>query len=315
MREIMRTWFLIGLALIISCTPIKKAQENYNLGFYREAINICCVALEKDSTNADILSLLGESYFKLGILDSTLYAAGQAVELDSTSKAKELIFKIRAGYGDSLMEKQNYRIAIEEYNKALLFYPQEPHVLEQIADANYMQGRYDFSLEQYEKILPFVNDSTILLEKIGKIKQGQSRSVEKVELGLTFLNKKNYSRAKQSFEKALEIKPDNKNAKYYLYMTNGHIHYKNGKLGALWDAIKQYGHASALKPELAEPHYFMGLTYHRKDKKEYENAFREFETAIKLEPDSRFAKLAHEKLKEEQRRKKLLDDFWNNGKK
>ena len=153
------------------------------------------------------------------------------------------------------------------------------------------------------------------MEKIQKIENSRDESDKLIESGVSLLTRNKYSNAKKVFEKALKIKPDHKEAKYYLLITNGHILFKRGKVGTLWDAIEQYGLASALKPELAGPHYFMGLAYHRKEKKEYENAFREFEQAIRLEPQSEYAKLASEKLKDEQRRKKLLKDFWNKGKK
>jgi tetratricopeptide (TPR) repeat protein len=311
----MRLWSLFLIVLLSSCTSIKKAQQSYDRGNYRETIKICLAELANDSINADVFSLLGESYYKLQQPDSCVWAASNAVKLDSTSKSRELIYNIYSAYGDSLMEKKEYRKAIYNFDKVLQYYPQQPIVLEKIADAYYLQCRYDSSLEKYENILPLVYDSTALIEKINKIKISQNESDKRVESGINFLDKKNYKNANQEFAKALELKPDNKNAKFYLYMTEGHIHYKQGNLGALWDAIKQYGLASALAPKSAGPHYFMGLSYHRKDKKEYENAFREFEMAIKLEPDGKYAKLASEKLAIEQQRKKLLEDFWNKGKK
>ena len=93
-------------------------------------------------------------------------------------------------------------------------------------------------------------------------------------------------------------------------MTKGLLYYKKGSVGTIWDAIEQFGLASALYPEKGEPHYHMGLAYHKKDKKEYSEAIREFETAASVEPKGDFAELSVKKAEELKVYRKKMKDFW-----
>jgi tetratricopeptide (TPR) repeat protein len=310
----MKRWFALFLIATVSCTPIKKAQESYDAGLYKSTISICCTALQSDSTNIEIQDLLARAYFKTGKLDSAEIFATHAFNIGNVSSSKEVLYKIHEIYADSLVDKKEYRKALEEYEIALALYPEEPGTIERIGDTHIALGRYDTAAKEYARALPFVADSTRLNEKLGKIQANGHEADKLIKPARSLIDRKKFKSAKAIIEKALVLKPDHKEAKYNFYIVAGHQLAKNGKLGSLWDAIEQYGLASALKPELAEPHYFMGMSYHRKDKKEYENAFREFDKAIEVEPGSKYAKLAEKKLSDERRRKKLLENFWKKGK-
>lgn len=305
----------IILLVALSCTPVKKAQESYNVGMYENTVAICLAALQNDSSNVELQDLLAKAYFQTGRLDSAMFFAEKALFNGQLSSSKELLYKIHHIYADSLNDKNEYRKALEELDIALKLYPKEPKTIEKIGDTYYALGRHDTATKEYQKALVFVADSTALNEKLTTIENKRDEADKLVKSARSLIDRKKYDSAKAALNKALKIKPDHKGAKYNLYIATGHQLARNGKVGSLWNAIEQYGLASALKPELAEPHYYMGLSYHRKDKKEYENAFREFEKAVEIEPGSKYAKRALEKLKEEQRRKKLLEDFWNKGKK
>ena len=69
---------------------------------------------------------------------------------------------------------------------------------------------------------------------------------------------------------------------------------------------------SVQNAERAEPHYYMGLTYNKKDKNEYTNAIEEMELAVEKEPDSQFGKLAKKELDEIKKRKIKMEKFYSN---
>lgn len=311
----MKKLCFVLLLVIVACTPVKKAQKAYETGNLTETISVCRQALKSDSTNVELLELLGKTYFQMGSLDSARYFSQKAFKYDSTSSAGKVLFDVCMIKGDSLFAQKDYRAATSTYEEALRYNRNEPGAMEKVGDCLYQRGLHDKALQQYRKTLLSTADSTSLDNKINSILEAHKKADKLVADGYSNLKRKRYKSAKSRFEKALKLKPDHKEARYGLYMSTGHIYYKEGKVGSLWDAIEQYGLAAALMPERSEPHYFMGLAYHRKDKKEYDNAFREFEKAIELEPGSEYARLAAAKLAEEQRRKKLLEDFWNAGKK
>lgn len=311
----MRKIFLFLFILMMSCGHLKEAQNYYDLGNYKATLQACRVAIENDSTDAAAFMLMGQSFYKLGKMDSSLAAFNKCLALQpDNGKCKEMIFRVHNDIADGYFQKKEFRKARAEYEKALKLFPGEPKVLEKIGDTFFASGRQDKAEEQFQLALAAAGDSLSLNKKIAKIEKLKQEAQNFLHSGLKNLKKKRYKTAIRDFSKALEIKPDFLDAKYFRYIATGHKLYKKGSKSALWDAIEQYGLASALRPNAGAPHYFMGLAYNKKDKNEFDNAIRELDTAVQLEPNGQYAKVAGKKSAELKKRQKLLRDFWGKGK-
>ncbi len=301
--------------LIMSCGHLKEAQKNYDLGNYKATLRACRVAIEKDSTDATAFMLLGQSFYKLGELDSSLIIFNKCFALQPDNrKCKEMIFKVHNDLADRYFQRKDYIKAQEEYENALTLFPGEPHDLEKIGDTFFASGRYDKAEKQFRLALTEGGDSLSLNGKIAELEKSKKEAQIYMHDGMIDLQNKHYKRAIKNFSQALKVKPDFMKARYFNYIATGHQLYKKGSKSALWDAIEQYGLASTLRPHAGAPHYFMGLAYNKKDRNEFDNAIREFETAVKVDPDGEYAKLAKNKAAELRKRQTLLRNFWGKGK-
>lgn len=311
----MKKVFLLLFILIVSCGHLNEAQKYYDLGNYRATVQACRIATAKDSTDAAAYMLMGQSFYKLGELDSSLAPLKKCYILQpENEKCKEMIFRVHLDIGDKLFQQKEYRKARAEYEIALGLLPGEPHAIEKVGDTFLALGRQDDAEMQFRSAMEAAGDSLSLHGKIAKIEEKREKANKYLRAGLSALKKKRYEKAMSNFSRALEIKPDFQDARYFNYIATGHKLYKKGSKSALWDAIEQYGLASSLRPNAGEPHYFMGLAYNKKDKNEFDNAIRELSTAAQIEPEGKYAKLARKKAAELKKRQKLLRDFWGKGK-
>lgn len=313
--ESMKKRLLFIFILMMSCGHLKEAQKYYDSGNYKATLQACRVAIEKDSTDSAAFMLMGQSFYKLGELDSSLGVFNKFLVLQpEDEKCKEMIFNVHNDLADRHFQNKDYRKARAEYETALGLFPGEPHVVEKIGDTFLAAGRQDKAEEQFQLALAAVGDSLSLNDKIAKIEKLKKEAQKYLHAGIANLKKKRFEKAMSNFSRALEIKPDFEDAKYFNYIATGHKLYKKGSKSALWDAIEQYGLASSLRPQTGAPHYFMGLAYNKKDKNEFDNAIRELDTAVQVEPNGQYAKLAGKKSAELKKRQKLLRDFWGKGK-
>ena len=90
----------------------------------------------------------------------------------------------------------------------------------------------------------------------------------------------------------------------------GQYVYKQGAKGKLWDAIVALGNAATYRETAAEPHYYMGLAYEKKDKDEYDNAIAAYEKALTLEPNGPKAAICKKKIRDLKKHKEKMDKFW-----
>lgn len=128
--------------------------------------------------------------------------------------------------------------------------------------------------------------------------------------GMVHYEDNQFKRAADEFKQALEINTEFSEANYYLNLAEGLILYHHGGEDAYWEAILNFGEAAALKPDRGEPHYLMGVCYHKKDSDDFVNPIREFRKALELELSQYYKDRATRKLDELVERKKKLDAFW-----
>ena len=312
----MKRFSFLIFSLLLSCsTVLHQAQKSYEAGDYRAAVRDAKIAVARDSTNAKAYFLLGQAYMRLGHLDSALAALEKASALDAENEAaKSAIFEIHKRYGDAFFEQKDYRQALAEYQLAMDSFPQDATIIEKNGDVYMAVGRQEKAKSFYLQAMEAGGDSLRLAQKLERLENADKKAEQLFQKGMTYFKKKRYEKARDTFQKALDIKPDHKKAEYYFHLSYGHRLYRKGTVNALWEAIKHYGLAARLKPESGEPHYFMGLAYNKKDKNEYDNAIWALEMSLKVDPDGPYAARAKKKIREIKKRKKLLEDFWGRGK-
>jgi tetratricopeptide (TPR) repeat protein len=167
--------------------------------------------------------------------------------------------------------------------------------------------------EKYYKNSAKIKNRSGLTRKLARLDSLQTTAQNKLEKGLSAFKEENYKKAADLYASALKINPGLKPARYHLRLSKGMIFYEKGGKMDQWDAIEQFGLASTLCPKSSEPHYYMGLAYYKKNKKDYNaygDAISEFRCAIELEPNSIIADKARKKIESLKAYQKKMRDFW-----
>ncbi len=305
-----RAVFLVGFLFLISCSQLKTAKEFYDQNEYKETIRVCHQVIETDSTNVDALALMGDAFEQLGTLDSALYYYTRASMLEPENEMfnnKQYALLIQSG--DALLPKEK-QTALDFYDQAIDIYPKRALALEKKADVLYNLEKYDKAQQLYALAHLTTKDSTRLSTKLAKIDSINDVTQQNLQAGRKLIEAGKYDQAKSALNKAVQTKPNSKEARYLLHLATGLRLYKKGSKNALWEAIEEFGFASFLFPNRAQPHYYMALAYTKKDKDEYTNAIEALRKAMQVEPDSEFAQKAKKEAERITDRKKKMDAFW-----
>jgi len=97
-------------------------------------------------------------------------------------------------------------------------------------------------------------------------------------LGINYTQERNYKKAMNSYQKAIEISPDTAQ----IYNNIGNIYYAQQNYG---ESIKYYEKATVLDPEYANAFSNMGIAYYVQ--KKYEKALQKYEIVLKMDPDNK----------------------------
>ncbi len=305
-----RVVWLLSLLFLVSCSQLKTAKEFYDQNDYKETINACNEILAADSTNVDAMALKADAFEKLGNTDSALYYYTKASMLEPENESfNNRQYQLLVQKGESLLPDDK-QMALEFYDQAIDMYPKRPLALEKKADLLYSLERYDEAEKVYAAAYLTTGDSTRVSKKIAKIDSINTATQQDLEKGRQLIQAKKYDQAKAVLKHAVETKPKSKEARYQLHIATGLRLYKRGSKNALWEAIEEFGFASVLFPDRAEPYYYMGLAYTKKDKDEYSNAIEALRKAVEVAPDSEFARKAEKEAERITARKKKMDAFW-----
>lgn len=298
------------LLFLISCTPTKIAQKSFDEGDYAGTISYCKNALASDSTNAEIHYLLGQAYSKIDSVDSA------QVSFEKASFYQPENLKYREKYYSAVLERGDMflpddpKTAMSYFEKAAQIDTAQALAVEKISDLYFDLEKYNLAKTSYAKAMAMGGDTLHIEHQLAKIDSIQNIAQFYLKDGLAALERKKYDRAKELFQKALNEKPDFKEARYQLYIATGLRFYKKGSVNALWEALDAFGRASILFPDRGEPHYYTGLAYTKKDKDEYVNAIEALELAIETEPDGTWADEAQQEVERIRARKKKMDAFF-----
>ncbi|MBD3290395.1 tetratricopeptide repeat protein [candidate division KSB1 bacterium] len=305
---------ILFILLLAGCTAINKANKFYDQGDYETAIRESKLILENDSTNVKAYLLLGRSYLAKGELKNAVDALQTAYAITPTSvatkKAKAELINAQAQLSDSLYNAKNYHRAIEGYEYVLELDSTNIHALLKSGDIYYETGQLTKSRDMYQKVLQYNEDNIQAIKKIQAIDNRTAEAEEAYEAGVEYFNDYKYQAALKALEQALQKEPDHYDARYYRALAQGCILYNKGGKDELWDAIEEFGKAMAIRPNAGEPHYYLALAYEKKDRREFENAIREYRNYLEKDPDGEFANQSRKKIKELTELRNRLKEFW-----
>lgn len=299
------------VTLFIGCAVTTSPVKLFDEGNFDQALALSRSNFQKDSTNVAALIMMGKCYLAKSILDSAELSFNKAMQkFENNQELKAELIKIKKAL------IQNYRVSGDEkqslskFKEILQLDAADVDALEGIGDIYLKNGFYDKAKMQFIAAFALDSSRVSIQNKIAMISLAADSTDAIVARGFEALDNYQYNQADQLFARALQIKPDDVDSKYGKHLAAGLILYKKGGQKDLWDAIEQFGLAATLKPKLAEPHFYMAMSYEKKDREEFENAIFEYETALQLEPDGKFSEICRKKSKELRTLQRKLLEFW-----
>ena len=312
-RSISKLIALGVLLLMVGCAgSTKMADSFFKQKNYRQAILSYRTALKKDSTNVKGWINLGESYRAIGKLDSAKFSFKKAALLKpEDAEIKHLILETDFLSAKKLAKDKTYRW--EAVRKLTSVLEKDSTFLPALIERGKLYeelGELDLAAKDYRAVIKLNPQRTDLKKKIELFGNDRKESEMWTKKAASQLQRRRYLKSIEYLKKALILKPDNERAKYLLHMAKGRYYYKRGSLGRIWDAIEEFGKASALEPKNPEPHFYMAEAYYKKDKRDYDNTIREYEEVVKLAPQSWYAKTARKEIKKLKKLQKIWKRFW-----
>jgi len=302
------------MALLLACAGMKKANDFYQNKDYELAIKDCEQAIAKDSLNARAYLIMGKSYRALNKTEIAEKMLTRAYEIQPvsavTAEARDQLIQIKFIRANSRAQQGKYYDAIAEYRKIIELDSTNFEAYFRVGNC-YLENRlltkarfYYQKAGKLDGAAPQVATQLRTLDSLEQVADSNFQKGKKF-----YLRKKNIS-ARKYLRLALKNRADHQDAKYYLHLAEGKILYRKGSKSNCWDAIGHYGKAMMIRPDSAEPHFYMALAYEKKDRNEFDNAIDEYTIALTKEPNGPFAAKCKRKIRELKARRYKLKKFW-----
>ncbi len=277
--------------------------------------------LNKIQTLGCFFNNLGNSYDKIGDIDSALKAYKRAVEINPT------LSESRVNVGNIYLKKGRVTDAVREYLGALRINPKDATTHNNLGNAYTEQERFSYAVSEYQRAIDLDPNFIDSYRGLAIAYSKQERFAVAIPIlkraiviapkdancynlmGQAYNNMGDYDRAISFYDKALEIEPNLVDAHYGLavcYKEKNLVEeeilaYKNilaiepdayaalvnlGNAyfgcGKYTDAIKQYEKAVAIQPGEAMIYHNLGAAY--SNKKDYKRAVVEYLKAVGINP-------------------------------
>jgi len=315
---------MLMLVLIIGCatTPLQQARTAFKTDQFQESITFCKQAIDADSTDMQAYLLLSESYRRTDALREAMQTLdlakkrgilGQAINLETA--------QIYAAMGNRAIDEKRERSAVRLYGLAIEFAPKNMALLRRLADLNLQLGRTQNAKEQYQLLITSKADTSGISLALTEINKSEKESEHAFDKAVAAYKKNRLKTATKHIKTALAATSDNRDVLYYeqmitgktLYEAGKHV-YKKGAMKNIWDAIVAFGNAAQYRENEAEPHYYMGLAYEKKDKSEYVNAINAYQKALDLDATGPHARTCKKRIKALKAHKTKMEKFWGKKK-
>jgi len=277
--------------------------------------------LNKIQTLGCFFNNLGNSYDKIGDIDSALRAYKTAVEINPT------LSESRVNVGNIYLRKGRVTDAIKEYLAALRINPKDATTHNNLGNAYTEQGRLGFAVSEYQRTInldPNFIDAyrglAIVYGKQGRFAQAITILKRAIifapkdancyyQMGEVYNQRDDYDQAMSYYNKALKIEPDLVEAHYGLAVCYNKMDLVDDEILAYkkvlarkpdmfaalvnlgnayfgqenyTDAIKQYARAVEIQPGEAMVYYNLGAAY--SNNKDYNQAIIEYLKAVEIDP-------------------------------
>jgi len=175
-------------------TLFEKGNELFNEKKFEEAIANYQEFLEKNPELYEVHFSLGNCYKEMGDIEQALKEFQLFLEkaIEENEKDRKIKAKTLAAIGECHLKKEDLNSAQNYFKKSLALDPRDEILAYNVGEIYFAHQKLDEAIEYYE----FAT----------QIKLDWSDPYYK--LGLVFLNKTDYEKAKESLQKFLELEPD-----------------------------------------------------------------------------------------------------------
>lgn len=177
---------------------LKIADEKKLLGLHEEAIEICESILHDDLECGEAYEEIADNYLSLRQFDKAIAALNRALEIDKDSANAHYLL----GFTYSAMNDWDH--SIEELELADEIEPNHPEILRCLGWSIFNSGRRKQGLILLERATAMAEDDSLIL----------------CDLGICYLNERDFDKAEQVFQKVLSIEPQNDKARECLKACN-----------------------------------------------------------------------------------------------
>ena len=303
------TLFTFTAAFVGCATTARKAERLAQVGDTTSARQVLQQALAKDSTDVSL-------WRALAVLEDTTGHPRRAANAylhvlkfqPQDERARQGLVHSYLSIADSQIA-QSHRVAARDTLELALKVDSTCSLCWEKLGDTYLAIDFARTAHGYYRKAALLGDSSAQV-KLDSTAARIQRARQLCARGEKLYTQGHWSQAARVLEQAFKLDAENDSVAYRLHMSRGRRLYKRGSVKDLWAAISEFGHAAALRPKAAEPHYWLARSYHKKDKNEFVNAIEEYEKAAALEPSSKLGKLSARKARELKAWKKKLDDFW-----
>ncbi len=177
---------------------VEKANQFFSEQKYDEAITLLTQFLEKNPNVYQTSLSIGDCYREKGEFDKALEEYNQVLEQakNDETMGKEMTAKALAGIGECYLKKEDFETAQNYFKESIESYP-ENEILA------YNVGEIYFSNQKIDEAIHY-------FELSSRIKPDWSSPY--LKLGYAYLNKGDYEKAEQNFDKFLELDPQSPEA-------------------------------------------------------------------------------------------------------
>lgn len=301
--------------IVVSCAGLREIKQAYHQPNYHKAIQLSREAVDKDSTNTEAWLYLAKSAIALNKMNQGLRALDQIKRLDPKfKKHRRELSLLYQNLGEQALKTQQYQQAVQYYLEAESRDPKNKDLIKQTAEVAFQASWLNAAKIRYEKLIDSAKDPNRFMTKLNLIESKIQFAQIEFDKGIEAYQDDLYEKAHRHLQSAVKAQTDFFEAEYYFCMAKGKALCGQGSGKAALEAVSRFKRASQLKPQLAEPHYWIGRAYEcHNQHKTLDDAVLAYNRVLKMEPDGKYASYCRERINSLNRQKKKLEVFWNRG--